>query len=347
MKKLIALLLATAMCLGFVACGDKDNPEATTTESTTAPSDTAAIGADDTTAPPQTDADGSTLSTTTTTAPPQTDADGSTLPTTTAAPTTTDQYGSTAPTTPPPTNPPVDGKVNGLIPPVNGSVAEIVAFYNAAANATKAAPRVKLEKYDTTQIIVEKFLVSWKWVMELITNALADVQTDREKYTETFVNGKGTESEGRTIKKFLPVTGQDYMSALKPEAVKSASCVKKGSGWEIKIVLKEETAGIVSPAPQHGSCMDTLEMVLNPNDLDPQFAVEPGAMATYQLPGKSQFEGKGEDYSLCASVNASGKLDNYQNYMPCRLVGKVKVKGFGPFDLTLAGYFKTEIRFSW
>ena len=351
MKKLIALLLATIMCLGFVACGDKDKPETTTTTevtTTTDPNATADPNA------PATTIDPNAPTTTTDPNAPTTTTDPN-APTTTTDPnaptTTTDPNAPTTTTDPNKPVAPVVAKVNGLTPPVNGSVADIVAFYNASANATKSSPKVKLEKYDTLNIAAEKLFTDNKTIMGWLGGLIEDLNKDRQKFTETFVNGKGTESTGRTIKNFIPVTDQDYMSRLKPEYVQSASCVQKGSGWEIKISLKEETAGILSPAPQHGSCMDTLEMVLNPNDLPKELTVEDGAVATYSVPNKSQFGGKGEDYSVYAVVNPNGKLDAYKNYEPVRLVGRASVKlsilpKFGG-DLILVGYFKTEVDFHW
>lgn len=340
MKKFLALFMTLAMIVILLsACGEKPGEDTTTSEPES--SSDVAVNA----------SEGSSESASSEANPSQTDntgtdnasADDSTTPIETSqkdhaasenSTSTTGTIGS-------------EIKVNGMTPPINGSVADIITFFNAAANATKSAQTIKLVKYDTLDISITKFLISNKTILNYVTEQISGLKKNRDKFTETFVNGKGTESTGRTALHFLPVQDQSYMSQLKPDYVAAATCVKKGDTWEVRISIKEESVNGLNSPPMHGSCMDTMDKLVNLDELPSQIKIEPEeTTVTYLKPSKAQYGGVGEDYNLCVTINPNGKLNTYLYYEPMKLEGKVRVMGIKG-DAAMEGYFKIDMEFKW
>lgn len=76
--------------------------------------------------------------------------------------------------------------------------------------------------------------------------------------TKTFNGGKA--SDGTTLAKFLPA---DDLTAynVPAEGVKSATCVKQGSGWKVSITLVPESGTGLQYVPKyHSKCFDTLSL---------------------------------------------------------------------------------------
>ena len=138
--------------------------------------------------------------------------------------------------------------------PVGGSTAQIVAFYNQTANAVKSTKNITVKRHDKTEGTVNIPAIAKAFMGD---GADMDPNSEETK-TESFVNGKGTKDTSLTLKNFLPVRGQDYVSQLKASYVKSASCVKQGDGWIIKITLKDESNidGFENLPDTYTSCMD-------------------------------------------------------------------------------------------
>jgi hypothetical protein len=121
--------------------------------------------------------------------------------------------------------------------PVGGSIAQIVAFYNQCANAVKAADRITIVKYDERETAMEIPFV----LRAFVPRAMREYPPNQNTTVmETFVNGEGTNDATRQLTRFLPVTGQIFVSQLKASHVQSANCVKRGDDWIVTIVLKDE-----------------------------------------------------------------------------------------------------------
>jgi len=230
LSKIIALFLVFTFVFALSAC-KKQAAETTTAavttsaETTTTPGTTATIV---TTLPAQT-----TTAAQTTATPVQTTAK--------PAVTTTKQASGT------------------IKAPVGGTKAQIVAFYNKYANATKA--------YNGNVTVSGKQGISIKLISatgdtalkNTINNMLSLMPNPYSTITPvTFKNGKDISGGTATLIKTLPRSGQAKMSTLEAAGVKSASCVKSGTGWKILITLKTETETDFSAVPKyHSECMDT------------------------------------------------------------------------------------------
>ncbi len=210
--------------------------------------------------------------------------------------------------------------------PVGGTKQEIVKFYNTVANNTKAQKDFSVRKDEKLDCAVTE------GALQVIDSLLDDLlRKDEKNITETFRNGKGTKDTNRTPAKFLPVGDKSYMSKLDPAWVKSASCVKKGSGWEIKITMVDETVLAKGGVPyKHDSCMDTLDIDWK-NDVP--FEVEDSSTSTISKA------------TISAIVNPGGALlDELHIYEPVEVRGRIKVGLWA--KLVVAGYWKQDIWFS-
>ena len=124
--------------------------------------------------------------------------------------------------------------------PVNGSIAQVVAFYNTHANAVKAAERITVKKHNVRNMTMD---------IPAVLKALMPKSFDpnaNETITETFVNGKGIKDAARRLNDFLPVNGTTDVSRLKVSHVQSAVCTEQGEGWAVSIKLKNEPMDLSS-----------------------------------------------------------------------------------------------------
>ena len=299
MKKILALLLVFTFVFAFSACkGSTD--ETTTAAATTVPGET--TSAEVTTLPGDTTAAVTTLPGETTTA-------GTTLPgqtTTTPAVTTT--------------MPAVTIKA-----PVGGTPALIVAFYNQYANATKAYKgKVTIKRVDGTTGKIEKLSPDWKSIRDQATGMLADLNSYPKTATKTFVNGmNGTDS----LQKFLPRSDYKTLSELEAAGVKSATCVKNGTGWKVSIVLKPEQTTNLNDHPKYNyQCMDTVN--ISNDDLKP-FTLG-GAQVSYQ------------GSTITAQINSKGLLDSLTLYEPDSISGTLKYSFISLITTTIVGTWQSK-----
>ena len=124
-----------------------------------------------------------------------------------------------------------------ITPPVGGSIAQIVEFYNRQAGAVKAAEKITIQKHDVREMDMEVPAL----IKSLMPSGTGDFDPNRnETITETFVNGKGTKDTSRKLNDFLPIVGRPYISQLKASHVQSANCAVQGEGWIVTIKLKDE-----------------------------------------------------------------------------------------------------------
>ena len=244
MKRLFALMLALAMIFAFAACKNDTGKD---DDSTTAAGADASAG-DETAAP----ADGSTA--------PVTDDTGSTVPatgdeaSTAAGPQNADETkgGSTG------------GQTAAVInAPVNGSKADIVNFFNKYATAMKQyTGKVTVKRVQGTTSKINS-ITGGDAVKDKAEPLLPNDYPQTS--TKTFNGGKA--SDGTTLAKFLPA---DDLKAynVPAEGVKSATCVKQGSGWKVSITLVPESGTGLQYVPKyHSKCFDTL--TLTEDDFSP------------------------------------------------------------------------------
>lgn len=180
--------------------------------------------------------------------------------------------------------------------PVGNDIAKIVAYYNAAANNTKAYKgTMKLNILQgTTSKITESSLPS---VAVDVANGLLPNDYPTKK-TFTVKNGQGEgynerkqENESKPLADILPIDGNAKMSTLVPAGVKSAKCEKVAGGYKVTLVLKQEVIHSLDDKPKHHySCMDVLD--ITSDDIKPftakQFDITyPGATLTAVINDKN------------------------------------------------------------
>ena len=240
MKRLFALMLALAMIFAFAACkNDAGKDDENTTAADAAGAD---VSAGDETAAP---ADESNA--------PVTDDTGSTVPatgdeaSTAADPQKADetQGGSTG------------GQTAAVInAPVNGSKEDIVKFFNKYATAMKQyTGKVTVKRVQGTTSKINS-ITGGDAVKDKAEPLLPNDYPQTS--TKTFNGGKA--SDGTTLAKFLPA---DDLKAynVPAEGVKSATCVKQGSGWKVSITLVPESGTGLQYVPKyHSKCFDTLSL---------------------------------------------------------------------------------------
>ena len=236
MKKIIALLLALAMIFAFAACKGKDDNKDTTADSTQGAGadvqDTQA-GGEDTTAAEAPSGDS-------TEAPSEGGSEAATQ----------GQQGGT------------QGSAD-INAPVNGSKADIVAFFNKYATAMKQYKgKVTVKRVQGTTSKINS--ITGGSAIANIAQPL--LPNDYPKTaTQTFNGGKA--ADGTTLASFLPASKRAAYN-VNPAGVKSASCVKQGNGWKVSITLVVESGeGLTFVPTHHGSCFDTLS--LTPDDFKP------------------------------------------------------------------------------
>ena len=240
MKRLFALMLALAMIFAFAACkNDAGKDDENTTAADAAGADVS-VG-DETAAP----ADESNA--------PVTDDTGSTVPatgdeaSTAADPQKADetQGGSTG------------GQTAEVInAPVNGSKEDIVKFFNKYATAMKQyTGKVTVKRVQGTTSKINS-ITGGDAVKDKAEPLLPNDYPQTS--TKTFNGGKA--SDGTTLAKFLPADDLKAYNVPK-EGVKSATCVKQGSGWKVSITLVPESGTGLQYVPKyHSKCFDTLSL---------------------------------------------------------------------------------------
>ncbi|MCL2106339.1 MAG: hypothetical protein FWH26_04665 [Oscillospiraceae bacterium] len=207
--------------------------------------------------------------------------------------------------------------------PVGGSAADIVKFYNTAANNTKAQKNftaVRSNKLDCN--MTEGFL-------SILNPVLNDLREDNPNVKEVFVNGKPTIDSSTSVNAFLPVKNQPYMSKLEVRALKSASCAKNSDGtFTVKLAFKEESfPALTGDGVLHHAAMDTLEV----------------DWAGLPVTVNPETTARIHDATITAIVTADGQLlKELHIYEPVEVKGTVRIFG----KLTVEGYWKQDIIFS-
>lgn len=288
MKRTIALILALALVAGtaifFASCSDKDNDVTTTL-------------ADETTVS-ENDKVTTTL------------ADGTTVSEPVSEPEANGETTSAAPATTLPT----------VTAPVNGSVAQIVEFYNASANATKAYQgKMTVKRVQGTVSSLEDISIG---LARGTVEGVLPNDYPKEK-TVTFDSGKGT--DGTKQQSFFPVDDKATASTLSAAGVKSAVCTADGTGSKVVITLVSENGNDINFVPKHhASCMDTL--ALTQEDLDPLTINE--ANITYT------------GATITAKIDANGRITSWVISEPVTINGKVALGSFNLITVSVLGTWK-------
>lgn len=302
MKKIIALLLALAMIFAFAACKGKDDNKDTTADSTQGAGadvqDTQA-GGEDTTAAEAPSGDS-------TEAPSEGGSEAATQ----------GQQGGSHGGKPSP---------EGINAPVNGSKADIVAFFNKYATAMKQYKgKVTVKRVQGTTSKINS--ITGGSAIANIAQPL--LPNDYPKTaTQTFNGGKA--SDGTTLASFLPASKRAAYN-VNPAGVKSASCVKQGNGWKVSITLIVESGeGLTFVPTHHGSCFDTLS--LTKDSFGP---FEPVSTKVNYQSGTFIFV-----------LNADGTLASINVTEPANVVCKLK-KGIS-IDADFTGTWKQDFTFTY
>ena len=246
MKRIIAILLALIMIFAFAACKGKDDKNDTTAESS---QDANADVQDTQTGDAESNAAESTADDTAV-APSEGGSEAATQ----------GQQGGS------------QGGQQGNKPaaeikaPVNGSKADIVAFFNKYATAMKQYKgKVTVKRVQGTTSKINSLDPNKILGVDLVAKAEPLLPNDYPKTaTQTFNGGKA--ADGTTLASFLPASKRAAYN-VNPAGVKSASCVKQGN-WKVSITLVVESGeGLTFVPTHHGSCFDTLS--LTPDDFKP------------------------------------------------------------------------------
>lgn len=299
MKKIIALLLALAMIFAFAACKGKDDNKDTTADSTQGAGadvqDTPA-GGEDTTAAEAPSGDS-------TEAPSVGGSEAATQ----------GQQGGDKPS------------AEGINAPVNGSKADIVAFFNKYATAMKQYKgKVTVKRVQGTTSKINS-ITGGSAIANIAQPLLPNDYP--QTATQTFNGGKA--ADGTTLASFLPASKRAAYN-VNPAGVKSASCVKQGNGWKVSITLIVESGeGLTFVPTHHGSCFDTLS--LTKDSFGP---FEPVSTKVNYQSGTFTFV-----------LNADGTLASINVTEPANVVCKLK-KGIS-IDADFTGTWKQDFTFTY
>lgn len=302
MKKIIALLLALAMIFAFAACKGKDDNKDTTADSTQGAGadvqDTQA-GGEDTTAAEAPSGDS-------TEAPSEGGSEAATQ----------GQQGGSQGGKPSP---------EGINAPVNGSKADIVAFFNKYATAMKQYKgKVTVKRVQGTTSKINS-ITGGSAIANIAQPLLPNDYP--QTATQTFNGGKAV--DGTTLASFLPASKRAAYN-VNPAGVKSASCVKQGNGWKVSITLIVESGeGLTFVPTHHGSCFDTLS--LTKDSFGP---FEPVSTKVNYQSGTFTFV-----------LNADGTLASINVTEPANVVCKLK-KGIS-IDADFTGTWKQDFTFTY
>lgn len=223
--------------------------------------------------------------------------------------------------------------------PVGSDIAKIVAYYNAAANATKANKgkmTLDIVQGSTTKITETDFSDGVKSVGNKLlpndygTKKHLTVTNGNAVGTKTTVKGE-TKNENKSINKILPIDNNPKMSTLTAAGVKSATCTKVSGGYKVVIKLKPEVVTSLSAKPtSHYACMDVLN--ISEDDLG-GFKIENC---------KIQYSGG----TLTATVNDKNMLTYFDVVNPMHITGKLKFGLLGG-NATIDASWKQTVTFKY
>lgn len=307
MKRIIAILLALIMIFAFAACKSKDDKNDNTTAESS--QDANADVQDTQAGDAESNAAESTADDSTAVAPSEGGSEAATQ----------GQQGGS------------QGGQQGNKPaaeikaPVNGSKADIVAFFNKYATAMKQYKgKVTVKRVQGTTSKINS-ITGGSAIANIAQPLLPNDYP--QTATQTFNGGKA--SDGTTLASFLPASKRAAYN-VNPAGVKSASCVKQGNGWKVSITLIVESGeGLTFVPTHHGSCFDTLS--LTKDSFGP---FEPVSTKVNYQSGTFTFV-----------LNADGTLASINVSEPANVVCKLK-KGIS-IDADFTGTWKQDFTFTY
>lgn len=218
--------------------------------------------------------------------------------------------------------------------PVNGSISQIVEYYNKAANASKSTKNFTATRKET---MTGEILEGTNTILKTIAVGAGLLDTVNDSRTNTYVFKNGVTTDGKSAKDNLPVMGQNNMSSLKASYVKSATLTKSGSTYVVNIKLKDEKVIGLADAKQYHSCMDTIDVGLD-------------QIAEYgEIDGKNTTSNY-KNGSIKAVVNTAGKLNSVTLYEELTIYGKVRAPKYlvnNWVNANVGGSYKQDITFKW
>ena len=303
MKRIIAILLALIMIFAFAACKSKDDKNDTTAESS---QDANADVQDTQAGDAESNVAESTADDSTAVAPSEGGSEAATQ----------GQQGGSQGGKP---------SAEGINAPVNGSKADIVAFFNKYATAMKQYKgKVTVKRVQGTTSKINS-ITGGSAIANIAQPLLPNDYP--QTATQTFNGGKA--SDGTTLASFLPASKRAAYN-VNPAGVKSASCVKQGNGWKVSITLIVESGeGLTFVPTHHGSCFDTLS--LTKDSFGP---FEPVSTKVNYQSGTFTFV-----------LNADGTLASINVSEPANVVCKLK-KGIS-IDADFTGTWQQQYTFAY
>ena len=303
MKRIIAILLALIMIFAFAACKSKDDKNDTTAESS---QDANADVQDTQAGDAESNVAESTADDSTAVAPSEGGSEAATQ----------GQQGGSQGGKP---------SAEGINAPVNGSKADIVAFFNKYATAMKQYKgKVTVKRVQGTTSKINS-ITGGSAIANIAQPLLPNDYP--QTATQTFNGGKA--SDGTTLASFLPASKRAAYN-VNPAGVKSASCVKQGNGWKVSITLIVESGeGLTFVPTHHGSCFDTLS--LTKDSFGP---FEPVSTKVNYQSGTFTFV-----------LNANGTLASINVTEPANVVCKLK-KGIS-IDADFTGTWQQQYTFAY
>lgn len=235
--------------------------------------------------------------------------------------------------------------------PLNGSISQIVQYYNYCANLSKAEKSFKATKRELTKLTIDDIsdIKPESLNTDTIRNAALSLgnniaqkniakQYTGKTVTEVFSNGNPTMGK-ETKNDFFPILHSSYMSTLNTSGVKSATCTKDGNGYRITIILKPEQGTLTQQPPAHAACTNYLRLdALDLNGLDINQAT------------LNYVNSKNEGSTVIAKVNKNYHLEYMYTNMSIQGqgTGGMNVLGFNISATTkLHGTYTEEIHFYW
>lgn len=223
--------------------------------------------------------------------------------------------------------------------------AGILKLFNDVANATKAVPNQKLAKNDPgakTDITALSTGGSpaGDGTMETVKGLVKSFAPAGVTSEYTFVNGvdssvKDEDGNDSQLIKVLPVSGQDYMSALTDADITDAKIEKLDDGyWKVSITVKPTEVEFVSPDENPETPQAKFTGVMASSDLLKSFGP---AKITYAKLNYS-------DSSLTAVIDpASGYLVQLTHHMDYTIDATGKLG----FELQGSINVKSDIIYNW
>ncbi len=220
--------------------------------------------------------------------------------------------------------------------PVGNDIAKIVAYYNTAANNTKAYKgkiELDIEQGSTSKITETSFP---KAAVSIAEGLLPNDYPTKKTYTVTNGQGKGynhrkEEAENKSLNDILPIDGNAKMSTLTAAGVQSATCTKEGNNYKVVIKLKPETVNSFDEKPKnHSACMDVLN--ISNDDIKPFEARSMNIKYT--------------GATLTAVVNEKNMLVSYQCNEPMTINGTLGWKAIEG-TATIAASWKQTVKFKY